>query len=328
MQRKLLCAAALASCFTVVSALAGGPEIMVEPDYFSGFFVGATGAFHMSGFDGTSSVFAPQDVVASAVLPLTPPLPPLPVSAIVFPAGTLMNNNISGNSYDGYYGVQGGVGKVFDHRWYTGFVGFGEWGSQSFTANNSAPFSNQLTINNQAFPNQTSNGQYTSSTTVKISNDYGVAFKPGFLVAPKSMVYGKVGAVWADLKVSNSVTGTSTTAELNPVTGVTIVSASGTFSGASSNDDNKIGLLLGVGFEQFIYRDLITFNLEYDYTNYGNVTTSTNITGQGTVSANPGGVNPQNATVALTPVTAQATANARVSTLMGGLNFYFGSHWF
>lgn len=315
MRRKLLCAVAFASCCTAASALAGGPDIMIQPDYFSGFFIGATGAFHMTGFNGSSSVVAPQDVVAI--------IPAPPVSALIFPAGTLMNNNISGNAFDGYYGVQGGVGKVFDHRWYTGFVGFGEWDSQSFTANNSAPFSNQL-INNQPFPNQTSNGQYSSSTTVKISNDYGVAFKPGFLVAPKSMVYGKVGAVWANLKVSNSVSGTSGTALLDPATGATIVSANGAFNGSSSNEDDKIGLLLGLGFEQFIYKDLITLNIEYNYTNYGNVTTSTTIFGQGAVTA----ANSPPIPVTLSPVTAQATADARVSTLMGGLNFYFGSQWF
>src|SRR5207245_6644373 len=38
------------------------------------------------------------------------------------------------------YGVQGGVGKVFDHRWYIGVVGFGEWGNQSSTHTDASQF--------------------------------------------------------------------------------------------------------------------------------------------------------------------------------------------
>lgn len=324
MKRILLFASAILGSFTGVCAFAGGPEMALEvPDYFSGFFVGGTGAFHMAAFEGNSSIVAPQDVVASGNIPFATPLP---ISATIFTAGTLENNDINGNAFQAYYGVQGGVGKVFDHRWYTGFVGFGEWGSQSDTSVTSAQYSNQVIVNNTPFPNQTANGQYTSSTTVKISNDYGVAFKPGFLVAPRSMVYGKIGPVWANLQVSNTVSGTSVFNSVQSSTSDTLATVKGTFSGSSSNKDNKTGLLLGVGFEQFIYSNFLTFNIEYNYVNYGHVDTTTNIAAQGTATANTTG---QTAPLGVSSgLTAQTSADARVSSIVGGLNFYFGSRWF
>ena len=305
--------------FTSVSALAGGPEMMpiASPDYFSGFFVGGTGAFHMTAFNGNSSIVATQDVIVSL-----PPPPPPTIAATVFTAGTLANNDISSSAYSGYYGVQGGVGKAYNHRWYTGVVGFGEWDSQSVTNTNSSQFPvNQVVIDGNAISTG-GGGSYNSSTTVKINNDYGVAFKPGFLVAPTSMVYGKVGAVWANLQVSNSVAGSAASTYQVGVKPPVVISSS--FSGSSSNQDTKAALLLGVGFEQFIYKNFITINVEYDYANYGHVSTSTNLAAQATSTAS-GKSTPLD--ISSTP-TIQANADARVSTLLGGLNFYFGSQWF
>ena len=81
----------------------------------------------MTAFNGSSSIVAPEDVVVSALVPEGDPVP----TATVFSAGTLASNNISSSSYDGYGGVQGGVGKVFNHRWYMGILGFGEWNKQN-----------------------------------------------------------------------------------------------------------------------------------------------------------------------------------------------------
>lgn len=318
MIKKLIFPSVLISCLMTASAWAGGPEVIIEPDYFSGFFIGGTGSFHQTAFNGSSSVEAPDDIVIATKIGNLPP-----VTQTILPAGTYINNTISGNDFAGYYGVQGGVGKVFDHRWYAGFVGFGEWGSGSYTNSNSDQV-NSLMVN----PNTSFSGQYTSSTTVTISNDYGVAFKPGYLVAPKSMVYGKVGAVWADLTVLNSFNAGSASTITNPATG-TVINSVGSFSGSSSNEEKKTGLLLAIGFEQFIYRDLFAFNVEYNYVNYGHVNTSTYITGQSTSVINqPGTPSTTAVTTLVSPVITQGSANARVSTLLGGLSIYFGSHWF
>lgn len=324
MKRKLIYASLLTGCFTALAAVAGGPEVIVEPDYFSGFFVGPTGAFHMAGFAGSSTIIAPNQVKPVLITDPTS----LFNQSNLFPQGALLATNINGNAYDGFYGVQGGVGKVFQHRWYAGVAGFGEWDSQSDTTNG---FSSSM---NQIFAPGTGEGgggsttmeaQYTSSTTVKISNDYGVAFKPGFLVAPKSMVYGKIGAVWANIQVSNAATGQSIFT-LTQAGGEIPVRINATFSGSSSNSETKPALLLGIGFEQFIYRDIVTLNVEYNYANYGTVSTTTSSTGAVVFSGATPNL-PPSATFN-GPVIMQASANAKVSTLLGGLNFYFGSHWF
>ena len=185
-------------------------------------------------------------------------------------------------------------------------------------------FQTEAVITGAPFPSVATTGHYNSTTTVKLFNDYGVAVKPGFLVAPKSMVYGKVGAIWADLRISNQVTGEDSATTQNPVTGANELSYSGTFSGASSNTETKLALLLGIGFEQFIFQDFVTFNVEYNYVNYGSVTTSTAIFGNGTVSSDSA----ISSATLTSPVISQATSNARISTLLFGLNVYFGSHWF
>jgi len=346
MKRKLFFVLASAAFLTPMASLAGGPEIIiVEPDYFSGFFVGGTGAFHQAGFSGSNSANTASavEVTPPTIIIPTPPSPPPPrtvtIDEVFFPGGSLLANAIDGNAYDGFYGVQGGVGKVFNHRWYAGVVGFGEWGDQSDTSTSNANFqniSNVLvtigpTINQIVVP---TTGTYNSSTTVKLSNDYGVAFKPGFLVSPKTMVYGKIGAVWADLEVSNSFSGTSFSQITDNVRNPTapFYTAAASLTGASSNEENQVALLLGVGVEQFIYRDFVTINVEYNYANYGYVSTSTplNANGSITINSRAGAVTTTNVIpVHLNNVgVAEASANARVSTLLAGLNFYFGSHWF
>ena len=65
------------------------------------------------------------------------------------------------------------------------------------------------------------------STTVKITDEAGVAAKLGWIVAPRSMIYGKIGAEWARIKVSNSVNASNTvtvTNLSNPNTPETIAS--------------------------------------------------------------------------------------------------------
>jgi hypothetical protein len=316
MRTKKFHAALFATGLATVSAFAGGIEVAPIPDYFSGFFVGGTGAFHMTAFDGSTSVTAPQDVTL-----LLTNFEEILVNEPLFPAGTILSFSNDGNAFDGYYGVQGGVGKVFNHRWYVGFLGFGEWGSQSDTSPVFTQFKHELTDSVV----EGINGNYSSSTTVKISNDYGVAFKPGFLVAPKSMVYGKIGAIWANIKVSNTTSGVNSFDVVD--SGVLNFGSIGSFSESSENSDNKVALLLGVGFEQFVYRDMVTVNIEYNYANYGRVSTSSSVTGQGTVNAltipPPGMTGDLNA-----PINVNAFANAKVSTLLGGINIYFGSHWF
>jgi hypothetical protein len=339
--KKLLMLSVFFSGFFIAGMThAGGPEVLIEaPDYFSGFYVGGTGAFHMTAFNGFSSVDTPNPVEFNETFtPAGTISTTLAINQIFFPAGNLMNGDVDSSSFDAFYGVHGGVGKVFAHRWYTGFEGFGEWATRSeqTTVSSNANFASQsqVTVSSPAgsFTETVPvTGSLHSDTSVKLSNDYGFAFRPGFLVAPRTLVYGKVGAVWANLQVSNDISGVSTASINNTATGLNYQSLA-VIGGTSSNTENKISLLLGLGLEQFIYKNFITLGVEYNYANYGHVSTQTSIRADEGVSAaltNGDSVVNVNGNNSVPNVgTTQASVDARVSTLLGTLNFYFGSHWF
>jgi|GEM_PF-1381215 len=340
MKKKLITSVALSTLLSASAIFAGGPEIIIQPDYFSGFYVGGTGAFHHVSLDSTSNVLVPSDITLGPILPLF-------ASQVIIPAGTFSSDNGSGSAFTGYGGVQGGFGKVFSHQWYAGIQGFGEWGSASNTATTQSAtpavvstiglplgILNITTVTTQSSSN---------STTVKIGNDYGVAAKLGYLITPTTMFYGKIGAVWADITTSNNtVQGASRdrTIILNtPIVPVNLLTLNAhtdaTLTGSSSNEDTKTAILLGIGAEQFVYGDMISINVEYDYANYGSVNTSTNMTAAGNSN-----ITISNAVVPPivipifsgsgipTNVVSSASGNAKVSTLLAGLNFYFGRNWF
>lgn len=338
MKNTLILSVLFSSLTFAVFANAGGPDILIGPDYFSGFYVGGTGAFHMAGFNGFSNTDTPNQVaVAETFTDLGMPSVTVSVNQTFFPAGNLISGDADSNSFDGYYGVHGGVGKVFAHRWYTGFEGFGEWGAQKTTVNNFSNFSNDSQVIITTTPGSTTSqavpvsGSYQSQTSVKLTHDYGVVFKPGFLVAPQTLIYGKVGAIWANLQVTNCVNGESNSSITNS-SGVTYQSQA-VLSGSSTNKDNKISLLLGLGLEQFIYRNFIALGIEYNYANYGHVATATAINVDETVGGSiplddSSFINFSGDSQTANVGTTRASVNARVSSLIGSLNFYFGSHWF
>lgn len=320
MKKKIIYSSALTALLCASSAaLAGGPEIIVEPDYFSGFYVGGTGALHHALFDSTTTVNLSEPVF----LNFGGIIPPIQI----LQPGTLATNDTDGRSLDGYGGIQGGWGKVFNHQWYLGIQGFGEWGTNSDTSNNTTSvlpvqvgiLGNLITINNVPVA--------TNSTTVKVENDYGVAAKLGYLVTPRTMVYGKIGASWAEIKVSNTTT-LQNDLSVNAA-GFQLLDVN-TFSTASNSDsDTKVGLLLGIGFEQFVYQDMVSINVEYDYVNYGSVDTGTSTLVGNTVITSPfvpGGLIAAFAAPSI--VTTQASGDAKVGSLLGGINFYFGRNWF
>ncbi len=338
MKKTLILSALCFSLTFAIGANAGGADMLIPPDYFSGFYVGGTGAFHMAAFNGSSSTDTPTEVAFTENFTiLEEPLTNVSVNQTFFQAGNLISGNVNSNAFDGYFGVHGGVGKVFDHRWYTGFEGFGEWGSQNPSVTNNANFNNvsQLTLTTNSGTAVSASvpvsGNFQTATSVKLTNDYGVVFRPGFLVAPQTLVYGKVGAIWANLRVSNSVTGTSNSS-LNDSTSAAAYQAKAALSGSSSNKDTKIALLLGLGLEQFIYKNFITLGVEYNYANYGHVSTITAVNADeavsGSVPLGEGSANFSDGSRVYNVGTTQACVNARVSTLLGSLNFYFGSHWF
>jgi outer membrane immunogenic protein len=311
--KKIIYSSAVAALLSASSiALGGGVEIIPIEDYFSGFYVGGTGSVHHATLDGSSSIFNTNNYSVF-----------LATGTFTVPAGALISQDIDGGAVNGYGGIQGGYGWTFRHIWYLGVQGFGEWGSQSKTTDDLAtvtlitPFLTVAEISND--------GTVTTSTQIKISNDYGVAGKIGYVVAPKTLVYGKIGASWAKIKVDN--TGTVEGDQVTAINGIQLATVDTTATGSTSAEKTKLGLLLGIGFEQFVYQDIVSVNVEYNYVNYGTVTTNSAMLSQVITTAQPGlPVTVSNPTP--TPIFTQANGSATVNSLLGGINFYFGRGWF
>jgi opacity protein-like surface antigen len=317
MKKRLIYSSVLTALLSASSiALAGGPEIIPEPDYFSGFYIGGMGGVNHDTWEGDATIVQQEALVG-------------PFGLIKFIApGPLNTTTIDGGAWAGFGGIQGGFGRQMG-EFYAGVVAWGDWGdaSQTTNQNNSVTtttiFSSPIIIiPSVAVGNSISTSQ---STTVRVGNEAGVAAKLGWVVAPTTMLYTKLGASWADVKVSNSVSGSVRTTVTVTPPGTTPIDVTTLFSGSNNNEETKSGFLVGVGCEQFVWEDVVSINVEYDYTNYGSVSTGpssltaqlfNNITG-----------------FALTqPFTTKQTTQARidnvqVSKLLAGLNFYFGRHW-
>ncbi len=222
---------------------------------------------------------------------------------------------------DPFGGIQGGFGWTFIHHWYLGVQGFADFGTSWSTQDS---YSTPVNANIANLVTNELNVQNT--TKVRLASDYGVAAKLGFLVAPMTMVYGKIGAVWANLKVSNTTTATNQFNINFPGTTTCAECVTTVAKGSSTNDSSKIGALLAIGAEQFIYQDFISFNIEYSLTSYGSVTTGpVNLIATTTAT----GVSPIPPTGQTLPVTTTTNVSqARVDSFLAGLNFYFGRNWF
>ena len=318
MKKELIYSSALAMLLSASSvALAGGPELIMPEDYFSGFFVGGTGAVHHVDFEGNSQTNL-ADNFERANTPISPIIP-----FILTPGGNLLSNTADGESVDGYGGVQGGFGWTFNHAWYLGVMGAGEWGNETSTSDTGP----STLVDFDFFNVLKDKATVSQSTTVRLSNNYNVAGKFGYVLPTGlTLFYGKVGASWADLRVSTTTTATNNfSLGIFSQCGITCINT--TASGSTSTEENKTGLLLGLGVEQFVLPGVVSVNLEYNYVNYGTVSTGPvdlTATTSGNIFRRPFGPT----TPRTIPVTTQASASAKVDTFLAGINFYFGRHWF
>lgn len=324
--RKIIFPVVSATVFFAFSpfAFAGGPEILPVPDYFNGAYVGFIGGLHEAAIKSSTETNIPD---AFDLFSLIGPLP-LTFTAL---ADSFNTGTDDGYSFDGYYGVQGGLGKVFDHRWYLGVMGFGEWGSQTHNSTGASNFGRGVFVGEGAAA-RISDGIANSTVTVQVENDYGVAAKFGYLVAPKTMVYAKMGVIWGNLKVSDEITATSDFSEhiASDGGGVDFI-ASSTLTAAGSASDTKAAYLFGGGVEQYIYQDIFSLNIEYNYANFGTVTTpAAHLVLNSDATVRVGGVLVDEESIEnqVTPATTQSKGAAKISMLMAGLNVHFGSNWF
>lgn len=310
------------------SALAGGPDIIiVEPNYFNGFYVGGTGALHYGSFSGWTNLddFSGRTAAVGTT-----------ASDLTNPIVTI--NSFSDGVFDGYGGVQGGFGRVFrifNQKFYAGIQGFGEFGSQEVTSTVNADATNIISqTDSNSITTGTSSETSNTSTTISIDNDYGAAFKLGYLIAPTTLLYTKIGVVWAEINVSSSFSDTTllnTTRTDNKGTSVQVTSNSTTFTSSGSSSDTKSAVLLGGGLEQYIYKDMVSLDIEYTYAHYGTVKTSSPIFESNSTflqTTDNGKVTTQtNSNSNLLAGTMQTSGTVNVSTLSLGLNVYFGKDW-
>lgn len=109
-------------------------------------------------------------------------------------------------------------------------------------------------------------------TTAKVRNSLGLVAKGGFLVGPRTLVYGLVGVRWGNTKVTSSAIWGGEL-ELDEVP----VDADFDFDGfyvENSKSGYTAGVTAGLGMEHYV-SDCFSLALEWAYSNYGTVGTPT-----------------------------------------------------
>lgn len=109
-------------------------------------------------------------------------------------------------------------------------------------------------------------------TTAKVRNSLGLVAKGGFLVGPKTLLYGLVGVRWGNTKVTNSALW-GYDIEVNEVP----IDADSDFDGfyvENSNSGYTAGVTAGLGMEHYV-SDCFSLAVEWAYSNYGTVGTPT-----------------------------------------------------
>lgn len=278
MKKKLIYSTAIAALFSASAVLAGGPEmVVVAPSPFDGFYVGGDGSFHHTGFDidgSLDNVFNNNGVVTTT---------------------NLATQNGGDSDTTGYYGVNGGWGKVFMNRWYAGVIGFADFG------NADGSISNTTQIN--PFSNNSSSVNLTNSA--HIGTTYGVAAKLGVLLSQTTLGYALLGAEWADVKSTVSSTFVNSAGQVTNI------------FPSTSNSSTNASFLWGFGVDQFFWRDVLSVFAQYTYANFDSV----NANGQVLVFNN----DRRNMSEFLS---FNNNSSADVSAFTGGLEFHFGHNLF
>jgi Outer membrane protein beta-barrel domain len=313
MKKKIIYSSALAALFSASIALAGGEEIIPVEDYFSGFYVGGFGGVHHTDFNGNSQIDLTENIPNGEHFPNHPhDFDP------IFVPGNVISNTANGESVDGYGGVDGGLNWTFQHRWVLGVFGWGAFGNQNST--------DSYTATPVSFHDRRVSDNFRANNTItqSISNDYGVGGKGGFNPYPTLLLYGTVAASWAKITVNNSVTAQNDF-ERESRRGHREFSAVTDIDGGSSSSQTKTGVRFGLGAEQFVYKDVASFFLEWNYVNYGTVSTGPAPLEANTVTHRGHDLSgdPHNFDF---PFTTSASTKAKVDTFMAGFNFYFLRH--
>lgn len=275
MKRKLIYSTAVAALFSASVVLAGGQEMVIMPK--SPF-----DGFYLGG--GVSLHQTGFSIDGSTAF----------FDNEEFGSSftnTLATQSGGDTSTDVYGNVRGGWGKVFMNRYYAGIEGFADFGN----ANGS--------INNTLLPNAIFTTNLTNSA--EVNSTYGVAARLGMLLSPTTLAYAKLGVDWASIK--SSVNGTSVSEGLfNPGT---------TTFADNSSSQTEAAFLWGFGLEQFVWRDVLSVFAEYTHSEFGSVSTTSNL-------IFPNEEEDEQAGFAFTN-----SSSADVSAFTGGVNIHFGRDW-
>lgn len=224
--------------------------------------------------------------------------PPNDISAALSATNTLKRNSFAGNLYAGY-----------GHAWQPLYLGV-----EAFIklANYKMNYAASTTATKTA-----GGGSYTltdnlaTASEVKLNPlEFGIDLRPGVLVTPNTLLFGRLGVAFNKLTLNST---TTTSGEYTNGAGFTK-----NFSGAITNTASKSvpGLRLGLGLEQHLNEHL-ALRLDYVYTYYGKISTNNSTapliddgSGTGTVTGT---------------VTDHTSAIVSNHTVMLGLSYYFGS---
>lgn len=233
----------LALCASAASAGVMGP--VTTSSAFNGFYLGGSvgGSFSTGTLNTTSltDINFPATIVGGQDNTTSP----------TFLQTNLKNNSAIGDFYAGY-------GMDY-HRAYVGLEAFVT--VSNYRMKNSGSFS---TTQFFSIANRTYIVDNNWQTTNNISRfQYGLDLRPGFVLNPLMLLYGRVGFAVAKLTQSANLTGTVVYSALGAPNNFPFVLN-------QSATNNKIALRLGGGFECYI-NPTWSLRMDYIYVGYGSL---------------------------------------------------------
>jgi opacity protein-like surface antigen len=236
--------------------------LFAQPAHFqSGIYAGAMLGANIANahWNGTNGLFATNDNQT-----------PESLSPNWKPNGPTQQTNFAGRIFGGYQ-------IVSDKIFIAAELG-GNFSKQpEFRDHTTKQFSN--VVNYPLFfpppfqQTQTLSATATTNTTVSLSNsNLFIDIRPGFLVKPNILLYGRAGlSFFNNLTIMDSAQWTEQGTDTGAPTPIfTPLQA----SGASRNSGNNTGIRLGLGAEYLMTQQLSVL-FDYTYTTFGNVTTRT-----------------------------------------------------
>lgn len=180
-----------------------------------------------------------QAATPVAQLPLPPPLPTI-LTEIYNHHATLTTNNGIGELRFGY-------GRVLCNSCF--FIGGELFGNYSHPEFSSHQVYAQTPLD--IFPNRTT----IERAKFKLNSfEYGADIKPGYLLSPTTLLVGRIGVAFNRLKIHDSSEVFFPNDDFDVINHL-------------NKDDDKAGLLLGLGLEQYLCRGF-SINVDYTYTTY------------------------------------------------------------